>query len=135
MTEDSAPTDSAPTQELLGGRYQLRECVGQGGMARVYRADDVLLGRTVAIKLLNGGSEGVPSERARSEMTLLASLNHPAMVTLYDAQLVPGKAEYLVMEFVDGPTLSARIAQGPVPPTDVAMIAADLAEALHVVHG
>lgn len=135
MIEDSAPTDSAPTQELLGGRYQLRECVGQGGMARVYRADDVLLGRTVAIKLLNGGSEGVPSERARSEMTLLASLNHPAMVTLYDAQLVPGKAEYLVMEFVDGPTLSARIAQGPVPPTDVAMIAADLAEALHVVHG
>ncbi|AZS41858.1 Serine/threonine-protein kinase PknA [Microbacterium oxydans] len=132
---DSAPTDSAPTQELLGGRYQLRECVGQGGMARVYRAEDVLLGRTVAIKLLNGGSEGVPSDRARSEMTLLASLNHPAMVTLYDAQLVPGKAEYLVMEFVDGPTLSARIAQGPVPPTDVAMIAADLAEALHVVHG
>ena len=130
MTEDSAPT-----QELLGGRYLLRECVGQGGMARVYRADDVLLGRTVAIKLLNGGSEGVPSDRARSEMTVLASLNHPAMVTLYDAQLVPGKAEYLVMEFVDGPTLSARIAQGPVPPTDVAMIAADLAEALHVVHG
>ena len=130
MTEDSAPT-----QELLGGRYQLRECVGQGGMARVYRADDVLLGRTVAIKLLNAGSEGVPSDRARSEMTVLASLNHPAMVTLYDAQLVPGKAEYLVMEFVDGPTLSARIAQGPVPPTDVAMIAADLAEALHVVHG
>lgn len=140
MTEDSAPPesalqDSAPTQELLGGRYRLRECVGQGGMARVYRADDVLLGRTVAIKLLNGGSEGVPSDRARSEMTVLASLNHPAMVTLYDAQLVPGKAEYLVMEFVDGPTLSARIAQGPVPPTDVAMIAADLAEGLHVVHG
>ncbi|WP_282848360.1 serine/threonine-protein kinase [Microbacterium oxydans] len=132
---DSAPTDPAPTQELLGGRYQLRECVGQGGMARVYRADDVLLGRTVAIKLLNGGSEGVPSDRARSEMTVLASLNHPAMVTLYDAQLMPGKAEYLVMEFVDGPTLAARIAQGPVPPTDVAMIAADLAEALHVVHG
>ncbi|KJL20427.1 Serine/threonine-protein kinase PrkC [Microbacterium oxydans] len=132
---DSAPTDPAPTQELLGGRYQLRDCVGQGGMARVYRADDVLLGRTVAIKLLNEGTEGASSERARSEMTVLASLNHPAMVTLYDAQLVPGKAEYLVMEFVDGPTLSARIAQGPVPPTDVAMIAADLAEALHVVHG
>ena len=127
--------DSAPTQELLGGRYQLKECVGQGGMARVYRADDVLLGRTVAIKLLNEGTEGASSERARSEMTVLASLNHPAMVTLYDARLVPGKAEYLVMEFVDGPTLSARIAQGPVPPTDVAMIAADLAEALHVVHG
>ncbi|WP_136041655.1 serine/threonine-protein kinase [Microbacterium sp. A20] len=127
--------DSLPTEALLDGRYQLHECVGQGGMARVYRADDVLLGRTVAIKMLRDEMDDAqPSSRARSEMTVLASLNHPGLVTLYDALLVPGRAEYLVMEFVDGPTLSARIAQGPMAPPEVARLAADLAEALHVVH-
>ncbi|MDF2558659.1 MAG: hypothetical protein K0R99_105 [Microbacterium sp.] len=127
--------DSLPTEALLDGRYQLQECVGQGGMARVYRAADILLGRTVAIKMLRDEMDDAqPSGRARGEMTVLASLNHPGLVTLYDAQLVPGRAEYLVMEFVDGPTLSARIAQGPLPPSEVAGLAADLAEALHVVH-
>ncbi|WP_091029733.1 serine/threonine-protein kinase [Microbacterium oxydans] len=128
--------DSLPTEALLDGRYRLQECVGQGGMARVYRADDIFLGRTVAIKMLRDEMDGAqPSGRARSEMTVLASLNHPGLVTLYDAQLVPGRAEYLVMEFIDGPTLSARIAQGPMAPAEVARLAADLAEALHVVHG
>ncbi|WP_420793544.1 serine/threonine-protein kinase [Microbacterium thalli] len=127
--------DPPPTEAMLDGRYRLGDCVGQGGMARVYRAEDVLLGRTVAIKLLRPEMEGATSNRARSEMTVLASLNHPALVTLYDAQLSPGRAEYLVMEFVDGPTLAARIAAGPLPPADVAALAADLAEALHVVHG
>ncbi|MBT2496779.1 serine/threonine protein kinase [Microbacterium sp. ISL-59] len=128
--------DSLPTEALLDGRYRLQECVGQGGMARVYRADDIFLGRTVAIKMLRDEMDDAQSSgRARSEMTVLASLNHPGLVTLYDAQLVPGRAEYLVMEFIDGPTLSARIAQGPLAPADVARIAADLAEALHVVHG
>ncbi|WP_232089098.1 serine/threonine-protein kinase [Microbacterium sp. Nx66] len=135
--EDSTMTDdSLPTEALLDGRYHLRECVGQGGMARVYRAEDSLLGRTVAIKMLRAETEeGAASERARGEMTVLASLNHPALVTLYDAQLHPGRAEYLVMEFIDGPTLAARIAQGPLPSDEVAALAADLAEALHVVHG
>lgn len=128
--------DSLPTEALLDGRYQLQECVGQGGMARVYRADDIFLGRTVAIKMLREEMDDAQSSgRARSEMTVLASLNHPGLVTLYDAQLVPGRAEYLVMEFIDGPTLSARIAQGPLAPAEVARLAADLAEALHVVHG
>ncbi|NJI60404.1 serine/threonine protein kinase [Microbacterium oxydans] len=128
--------DSLPTEALLDGRYRLQECVGQGGMARVYRADDIFLGRTVAIKMLRDEMDGAqPSGRARSEMTVLASLNHPGLVTLYDAQLVLGRAEYLVMEFIDGPTLSARIAQGPLAPAEVARLAADLAEALHVVHG
>ncbi|MFS0713675.1 serine/threonine-protein kinase [Microbacterium sp. 2P01SA-2] len=124
-----------PTEAMLDGRYLLGECVGQGGMARVHRAEDVLLGRTVAVKLLRPELEGAStSSRARSEMTVLASLNHPALVTLYDAQLAPGRAEYLVMEFVDGPTLAARLAGGPLPARQAAVLVADLAEALHVVH-
>lgn len=130
-----ATNEPPPTEAMLDGRYRLGECVGQGGMARVYRAEDELLGRTVAIKLLRPEMEGATtSARARSEMTVLASLNHPALVTLYDAQLAPGRAEYLVMEFVDGPTLAARIAEGPLPAEQAAVLVSDLAEALHVVH-
>lgn len=132
MTND----DSLPTSDLIDARYQILECVGQGGMARVYRAKDTLLGRIVAIKLLRAELEGddASASRARGEMTALASLNHPALVTLYDAQLVPGRPEYLVMEYVDGPTLADRIGQGALAPADVSALAADLAEALHVVH-
>ena len=127
-------TEVDQTAALLDGRYRLGECVGEGGMARVYRAEDVVLGRTVAIKLIRPGVDGAPSERARSEMTVLASLNHPSLVTLFDARLVPGEPEYLAMEFVDGPTLGAQLAAGPLPTEAVAHLAAELAEALHVVH-
>ena len=120
---------------LLDGRYRLLECVGEGGMARVHRAEDVVLGRTVAIKLIRPGVDGGASQRARSEVTVLASLNHPSLVTLYDARLVPGEPEYLAMEFVDGPTLAARLASdGALPADMVGHLAAELAEALHVVH-
>ena len=113
-------TEVDETAALLDDRYRLGECVGEGGMARVYRAEDVVLGRTVAIKLIRPGVDGAPSERARSEMTVLASLNHPSLVTLFDARLVPGKPEYLAMEFVDGPTLGALLAAGPLPAEVVA---------------
>ena len=128
------PAKADETAALLDGRYRLDECVGEGGMARVYRAEDVMLGRTVAIKIMRPGVDGSSSERAHSEMTVLASLNHPSLVTLYDARLVPGRPEYLAMEFVAGPTLAARLAAGALPPDHVAHLATELAEALHVVH-
>ncbi|WP_194397573.1 serine/threonine-protein kinase [Microbacterium atlanticum] len=128
------PAESDETAALLDGRYRLGECVGEGGMARVYRAEDVVLGRTVAIKLIRPGVDGASSERARSEMTVLASLNHPSLVTLYDARLEPGRPEYLAMEFVKGPTLAKRLEAGALPPHIVAHLATELAEALHVVH-
>lgn len=132
MTETPEPLPG----DMLAERYRLVAQIGQGGMARVFRADDTALGRTVAVKVLRPAVEEAVSapERARSEVTLLASLNHPSLVTLFDAHLT-GSPDYLVMEFVDGPTLSARIAEGPVPPAEVATLAAELGEALHVVHG
>ncbi|MDQ7880315.1 protein kinase [Microbacterium sp. QXD-8] len=129
-----ANVEAESTAALLDGRYRLGECVGEGGMARVYRGEDVVLGRTVAIKVIRPGIDGASSERARSEMAVLASLNHPSLVTLYDARLVPQRPEYLVMEFVEGPTLAARLAQGTLPPEIVGHFAAELGEALHVVH-
>lgn len=132
MTQSLEETSTAA---LLDGRYQLGECIGQGGMARVFRAEDIQLGRTVAIKMLRADADThATPERARMEMALLASLNHPSLVTLFDASIVPGKPEYLVMEFVDGVSLAEELSAGPMAAGEVAAIAAELAAALHVVH-
>lgn len=128
-------TSQEPTAALLDGRYQLAERIGTGGMAEVYRAEDLLLGRTVAVKVLRVEGDLLAStDRARVESTALASLNHPGLVTLLDARVDPGHTAYLVMEFVDGPTLAQRIGCGPLSDADAARLATQLASALHAVH-
>ncbi|WP_138945321.1 serine/threonine-protein kinase [Plantibacter sp. M259] len=133
MTEPAtAPSQSG---ELLDGRYRLERPIGAGGMATVHLATDEVLGRKVAVKLFRRGTtDATDGARTASETRLLASLNHPALVTLFDARVVAGDGSYLVMEHVDGPTLSQRIARSPLPPSEVAAMAVDLAEALHTVH-
>ena len=130
-----AEVDPGAASTVLDGRYQLYECVGHGAMAKVYRAEDLRLKRTVAIKLMRTDDPvvAVPAE-ARNETLLLASLNHPSLVTLLDASLDPGGPGYLVMEFVDGPTLADRLYEGPLGISDAAHLAWDLASALHTVH-
>lgn len=132
MTEAS---DGEATSALLDGRYQLGECIGQGGMARVFRAEDTILGRTVAVKIMRTEAEhpSIPP-RAHTEMSLLAGVNHPSLVTLFDAKVVPGQPEYLVMEFVEGPSLAAALQDGPLDAAEVAAIGAELAAGLDVVH-
>ncbi|MFS0853394.1 protein kinase domain-containing protein [Microbacterium sp. 179-I 3D4 NHS] len=126
---------SAPTAPLLDGRYLLEEPVGKGGMATVYRAQDIHLGRTVAVKMIRDeDAVADAADRAHTEKALLASVSHPSLVTLFDAKLDPGRPQYLVMEFVHGPTLATRMASGPLAPHEVAQIARDLAEALAAAH-
>ena len=123
------------TAELLDGRYQLGECIGQGGAARVYRADDVLLGRTVAVKMMQADSEALSAPtRVRNEISVLASLTHPSLVELYDANVMPGHPCYLVMEFIDGPSLAGRLRDGPLSSSEATALGRDLASALHTVH-
>jgi hypothetical protein len=119
--------------ELLDGRYLLEETIGQGGMGVVHRAHDQALGRTVAIKIFRESAGD--AARTTSETRLLASLNHVSLVTLFDARIQEGQPSFLVMEYVEGPTLAERIQSGPVAADEVATMARDLAEALHVVHG
>ena len=123
---------------VIGDRYRIDEQVGRGGMAIVYRARDETLGRTVALKVLQGHpTDAAAAQRERSEVALLASLSHPALVTLFDAAeyTVGGEQRTcLIMEYVDGPTLEARISQRPIGRADVLAMATDLAEALDVVH-
>ncbi|KQM17858.1 hypothetical protein ASF83_01870 [Plantibacter sp. Leaf171] len=127
--------DDPRTGELLDGRYRLGARIGSGGMATVHLATDETLGRQVAVKLFRPGTTDASlGARTASETRLLASLNHHALVTLFDARVVSGDGSYLVMEYVDGPTLSQRISRSPLPSPEVAAMAVDLAEALHTVH-
>ncbi|MCI0157338.1 serine/threonine protein kinase [Leifsonia shinshuensis] len=117
-------------------RYELREPLGRGGMATVYRADDRELGRSVAIKLFVPG-RAADGARRRSEAMALARLSHPNLVCLYDAHLSADDdlaPSYLVMELVEGEDLGTRLDRGPLPGAEVAAIAAGIAEALVVVH-
>jgi serine/threonine protein kinase len=121
--------------ELLDGRYRLEAVVGTGGYARVYRSTDESLGRTVAVKLFTvDAADSRDLSRRESETRLLAALSHPSLVTLFDAKLDANPA-YLVMEFIDGPTLGALIAERPMSLEDAATIAWELGEALQVIHG
>jgi tRNA A-37 threonylcarbamoyl transferase component Bud32 len=122
----------------LADRFRIDRLIGTGGMAVVYEATDLALGRTVAVKLfrLDTADDAGP-ERQSSEVAVLASLNHFALVTLFDAgtAVVDGTARtFIVMELVDGTDLRTRIAAGLPPRSEVATIGADLAEALHYVH-
>ena len=119
---------------LIGDRYEIESELGRGSLATVYRARDTSLGRTVALKIIAvQGADSTTIERSRSEIELLASLSHHALVTLFDAGDLDGNT-VLVMELVDGPDLGARLARGAISPADVARMTIDLAEALHTVH-
>ncbi|WP_136707600.1 serine/threonine-protein kinase [Agromyces sp. H66] len=120
----------------LGERYRLDGLIGRGGMASVYRGEDLALGRPVAVKVFAEAAEGIDdAERRRSETALLASLAHRALVRLYDAAHDPGSGrEFLVMELVDGRDLREALQLGPIGSADAAGMLADLAEALHVIH-
>jgi len=121
--------------DTLGGRYHLAERVGAGGMGRVFRARDTVLARDVAIKLFHTDRVDEPEPGRRlAEARVLAALDHPCLVTLYDARLDGDDQVYLVMEYVDGPSLQRRIEAGALDPGFVAALLADLAGGLAAVH-
>ncbi|WP_109004604.1 Stk1 family PASTA domain-containing Ser/Thr kinase [Streptomyces rishiriensis] len=101
----------------LGGRYELGHVLGRGGMAEVYFAHDTRLGRTVAVKTLRADLARDPSFQARfrREAQSAASLNHPAIVAVYDTgeDYIDGVSiPYIVMEYVDGSTLRELLHSG-----------------------
>ena len=124
---------------FLGQRYRTTDLIGSGGAASVYRAMDENLGREVAVKVFRpSAQEDDDYRRQHTETLLLATLNHPGLVTLLDAGLhheEDGQVlNYLVMELVDGPDLRRTLKSGPLPAVSVASLGADLADALAYVH-
>jgi eukaryotic-like serine/threonine-protein kinase len=129
--------ESQPTFLEAGanlGRYRLLHRIGAGGMGEVWKAHDVNLDRVVAIKLVQGKT-GDPATHARfrREAHALSRLSHAGVATIFDFDVQDG-VDYLVMEFVPGGTLEARIAQGPLPLEELLRLGAALAEALHEAH-
>jgi serine/threonine protein kinase len=125
----------------LDGRYRLDSRLGAGGVGAVYRATQLNLGRSVAIKILLEGLH--PSFRARfeREARALAGLRHPNIVAVSDFGVeksdVEGKEQqtpFIVMELIEGETLHYRLAQGPLPAEKVMIVARELLRALSFVH-
>lgn len=121
---------------LLGGRYRLGAPLGRGGMAVVWRADDEMLGREVAVKTLDltGPDSDNAGERFRREARATAMLNHPHIVTVYDTGVEEHTA-YLVMELLPGPTLAEEVRDsGPLPVEEVRTVGYEVAGALQAAH-
>jgi serine/threonine-protein kinase len=126
---------------LLGGRYQVGELLGYGGMAEVHRGRDLRLGRDVAIKMLRTdlARDDTFQLRFRREAQNAASLNHPAIVAVYDTGEERGATgetlPYIVMEFVNGRTLKEVLAgEGRLMPRRALEITAEICGALEFSH-
>ena len=119
----------------LADRYTLDAVIGRGGMADVHRATDTVLEREVAVKLLRmHAATDRDRARFRSEAQLLAALDHPGLVAVLDAGLSEDDVPYLVMELIEGTSLTPYVDGEPMPTDRVAAIAADLAAVLGYVH-
>jgi len=117
------------------GPYEIVELIGAGGMGEVYRAHDSRLNRLVAVKVLRPeiAAESAAGSRFDREARIIAALNHPRICTLHDVGDDHG-IRYLVMEFVEGETLSDRVARGSLSITQLTEYAIQIADALEFAH-
>jgi serine/threonine protein kinase/Tol biopolymer transport system component len=111
------------------GPYEVLEPLGAGGMGEVWKARDTRLDRIVAIKVSNEQF----TERFQREAHAVAALNHPHICTLYDIGQQDG-VDFLVMEYLEGQTLQARLSRGPLAAADVLRYAIEIADALALAH-
>jgi eukaryotic-like serine/threonine-protein kinase len=121
---------------VFNQRYRLKEKIGSGGMADVYLADDLMLGREVAVKVLHPQYAADPSfiQRFRHEAQAAANLNHPNIVNIYDWGN-EGDQYYIVMEYVEGRDLKDVLKEdGRILPERAAEIAAEVSAAMQFAH-
>ncbi len=117
------------------GPYEIVSPVGAGGMGEVYRARDTRLERTVAVKVLpeHLSSSAEVRQRFEREAKTISQLSHPHICALYDVGNQDG-VEYLVMEFLEGETLSDRLVKGPLPAEQTLRYGIEIADALDKAH-
>lgn len=141
MIEPVGGTDlgAVTTGVVVAGRYRLSGRIGRGSSADVYGARDEVLQRPVAVKVFRFDTAvGEDRRRIDAEVRLLASLRHPGLVTVFDAGTFGDDGAegtpYLVMELINGPTLSQRLSDGPLAPEEAARLGAESAATLAYVH-
>ena len=117
------------------GPYEIQSPLGAGGMGEVYRARDTRLDRTVAVKILPSRLSENPEAKQRfeREARTISSLNHPNICTLHDVGHQDGTS-YLVMEYVQGETLDARLKKGPLPLKQALECSVQICDALEKAH-
>ena len=108
-----AEEDGLPLGTVLDGKYRIEALVGRGGMGTVYRAAQLKLQRTVAVKLMRGTllADRIACARFEREALAIARLKHPNIVTIHDLGVAPGLGAYLVMELVEGRSLRQELAE------------------------
>jgi serine/threonine protein kinase len=122
-------------EQLISDRYRLEAVLGRGGMATVWRGVDERLGRPVAVKLLDRADTADPAmlQRFDREARTAGGLTHPNIVAVYDVGTDNG-VPYLVMELIDGTSLAALLAKGPLPVDQAVDIAGQTCDALAMTH-
>ena len=126
-----------PPPRVIGGRYQLGELLGQGGLTSVYKGQDMITGRPVVVKLLRPtlSEDAVAMARFHREADIAMRLSHPQIARTYDVLEGPDNPA-LIMEWLNGPNLEAMVRdEGPVPPVQVAAAGQILASALDYIAG
>jgi serine/threonine-protein kinase len=135
--DPSADVVLLPPPRVIGGRYQLGELLGQGGLTSVYKGEDVITSRPVVVKLLRPtlSDDVVAMARFRREADIAMRLSHPHIARTYDVLEGPDNPA-LIMEWLNGPNLEAMVHdKGPVPPVQVAAMGQILASALDYIAG
>lgn len=121
--------------DVVLSRYRIERLLGHGGMGEVYAATDTRLGRTVALKFCKASADN-PNARRQTEREARAAsaLNHPNIATVFDYEEDEQGRSFLVMEYVEGETLSERLARGPMSVTEALEVGRAVAAALEEAH-
>ena len=130
-----APVYVLKAGSLIAGKYRILEEIGRGGMGIVYKAEDIQLKRTAALKFLSPDSTAIPSREKRfaQEAQTASALNHPNICTIYEVGETEGNS-YIAMEYVDGRPLDRMIPPGGLPPEDVLRFGCQIVEAFEHAH-
>jgi serine/threonine protein kinase len=130
-----APSPKLSPGTIIGKRFRIEEMIAQGGMGNVYRATDVELNRTVALKTVRPSTFSTDQflVQLRQEAQVISKLTHPGICTLHDAGRHQG-LDYLVMEFLDGETLGGRMSRKQLTLAESIRVALDLLTALDYAH-
>jgi predicted Ser/Thr protein kinase len=142
-SRDSSPRESRPRgdkpgsdPQIVAGRYQIIRPIGEGSMGRIFLAEQVSVGRRVALKIINREFSAKYDTIARfqQEARLLASVRDEHIVDIYDIGETESGDPFIAMEFVDGPSLAQLLREGPMEPARAIRLLLQVASALATVH-